>query len=291
MSIDWKTLPSLTSLRAFEAAARVGSFSKAAQTLSVTHAAVAQQVRALEDHLGCELIFREGRGLQVTAEGAKLAGALGEAFRSIQTAVQEVTNHGAEAPLRVTMTPSFATQWLMPRLWDFWAQHPEIPLLLHPDKRVVDLRRDGIDIGLRFGNGKWPGVEAEFLTAARYVIIGAPELLEGRENLTREEMTKLPWVLEQDWPEAREWLKSYGLRPDDMEFAYMPNEELALSAAKQGYGLHIEALALVQQDVDDGYLIILDEIRDDRLAYYMVTRPGPKRTELRTFMAWLKSQV
>ena len=289
--MDWRTLPSLTSLRAYEAAARLSSFSLAGRELNVTHAAVAQQVRGLEAELGIELIFRQGRGLAVTPEGAKLAQALGEAFRGIAQALAEVSGAAPGAPVRVTLTPAFAAQWLMPRLGAFWKAHPDIEVSLNPDKRLVDLRREGIDIALRFGNGKWPGLEAEFLTAADYVIVAAPDLLGGRHDLTPAELSAMPWVIEQDWPEALTWLKSFGLKPDAMNISYMPTEELALSAARQGYGLHVEAAALVEADVEIGALEIVGRVRDDSLAYYMVTKPGPKRAELKVFMTWLKAAV
>ena len=101
----------------------------------------------------------------------------------------------------------------------------------------------------------------------------------------------MPWVIEQDWPEALTWLKGFGLKPDAMNIAYMPTEELALSAARQGYGLHVEAEALVEHDVETGALQIVGRVKDDSLAYYMVTRPGPKRAELKVFIKWLKAAL
>ena len=289
--MDWRTFPSLTSLRAFEAAARNASFSVAARELNVTHAAVAQQVRALEADLGQELLYRAGRGLALTAQGARLAAALVEGFRTIELALADLRASDPGAPLKVTMTPAFAAQWLMPRLGAFWAAHPDLPLSLHPDKRVIDLRREAMDLAIRFGNGIWPGLEAEFLTAAQYIIVAAPSLLEGRNHLTKAEMSAMPWVIESDWPEALQWLRSFGLRPDKMNISYIPTEELALSAARQGYGLHVEAEALVENDIENGTLVALGEINDDALAYYLVTRPGPKRLEVKTFMKWLKAAV
>jgi len=289
--MDWRTLPSLTSLRAFESAARLSSFTLAGRELNVTHAAVAQQVRGLEAELGLELIFRQGRGLALTLAGAKLSQALSEGFRGIAQVLAEISAAAPGAPVRVTLTPAFAAQWLMPRPGGVWKAHPDIEVSLNPDKRLVDLRREGIDIALRFGNGKWPGLEAEFLTAADYVIVAAPDLLGGRHDLTPAELSAMPWVIEQDWPEALSWLKSFGLKPDAMNIAYMPTEELAISAARQGYGLHVEAAALVQADVELGALKIVGRVRDDSLAYYMVTKPGPKRAELKVFMIWLKGAV
>ena len=291
MPIDWRSFPSLSALRAFEAAARLQNFSLAAKELNVTHAAVAQQVRGLEAHLGRELIYRAGRGMALTAEGAKLAQALSEGFRGIALALGDVKAAGSGAAIRVTLTPAFAAQWLMPRLGAFWKAHPDIEISLNPEKRVVDLRREGIDIGLRFGNGKWPGLDVEFLSAADYVIVAAPALLNGKRDLSAAQLSAMPWVIEQDWPEALTWLKGFGLKPDAMNIAYMPTEELALSAARQGYGLHVEAEALVEQDVDSGALAIVGRVEDDSLAYYMVTRPGPKRPELKTFIKWQKAAL
>lgn len=288
---DWLHFPSLTALRGFEATARLGGFSAAARALNVTHAAVVQQVRGLERALGVELLYREGRAVLLTAEGQKLAQALGDGFRTIETALQDLRARDAGAPLRISLTPGFAAQWLVPRLGAFWASHPEIALTLHPEQRIADLRRDGIDLAIRFGNGRWPGVEAELLTPAHYVIVAAPSLLGGRKTLSREEMSAMPWVIEDDWPEAQAWLRGFGLSPDEMEITVMPTEDLALSAARQGYGLHVEAKALVEQDLAAGNLVALGELADDSLAYYLVTRPGPKRPELRLFMRWLKARI
>ena len=166
-----------------------------------------------------------------------------------------------------------------------------MPITLHPEKRLVDLRREAIDLGIRFGSGNWPGLDVEFLAAARYVIVGAPSLLAGRKNLNTAEISAMPWVIEQDWPEALTWLRSFGLHPDGMNISYIPTEELALSAARQGYGLHVEAAALVEQDIERGALQIVGSVKDDGLAYYMVSRPGPKRPELATFIKWLKAAV
>lgn len=288
--IDWRVFPSLTALRAFEAAARLQSFSLAARELNVTHAAVAQQVRGLEDHMGRELLYRAGRGMALTPEGVKLAAALVEGFGGIARALEEVRGGGPGA-LRVTLTAAFAANWLMPKLGGFWKAHPEIELSLNPEKRVVDLRREGIDIGIRFGNGKWPGLDVEFLTPADYVIVASPELLNGRSNLTNAEMSAMPWVFAEDWPETQTWLKGFGLKPAAMNITDVPTEDLALSAARAGLGLYVEAEALVEHDVENGTLHIVGRLKDDSLAYYMVTRPGPKRPELKAFIRWLKAVV
>ncbi|MBZ4022099.1 hypothetical protein CKO11_06460 [Rhodobacter sp. TJ_12] len=289
--IDWKRLPPLTALRAFTATAREGGFSAAARKLNVTHAAIAQQVRALESDLGTALLFRDGKHLALTPEGARFAEALGEGFTAFQLAVENLRANGAEKPLAVTVPPAFASEWLMPRLARFWKKHPDIALSLLPEARVVDLREAGAHIGLRFGTGTWRGVEADFLTAAPQVVVAAPELLGGRTKLSLREMAMLPWIREGDWPEQMQLLESIGLQPAALKFVDFPNEELALSAAREGIGLHLETEALILEDLDLGWLVKIHELSDESLGYYIVRPPGPVNAAARTFIDWLKAEA
>lgn len=283
-------LPPLTALRAFEAAARLGGFSAAGRELNVTHAAVAQQVRGLEAHLSLTLFVREGRGLRLTDEGARLATALAQGFATIAAAIAEVTEADRARPLRISVTHSFAAQWLMPRLGGFWAKHPEIALSLHPDNRVVDLAAERIDLAIRCGHGGWPGVEAELLTPTHFTVVGAPALLGAAESLTPAEMARYPWVIESGWPEQLAWLRSLGIDPDAIETHEVPTEDLALSAARQGYGLHVELSTLLDEEVASGRLRAVYSSRaGEGMSYWLVTRPGPKKPALKTLLRWLKS--
>lgn len=289
MAIDWRSLPSLTALRAFAATAELRNFSQAARTLNVTHAAVAQQVRSLEEALGRPLVQREGRGVSLTADGEQLAEALGEGFGAIQRGLEALRADEADRPVRVTLTASFAAQWLMPRLKDFWHKYPDIGLSLHPDSRVTDLHRERMDVGIRYGNGIWPGVEAEYLTSARLVIAGAPSLI-GDRNPTVEEMAQMDWVLARNWAEQDAYLRQVGLDPEQLSSTDISSEELALAAARQGLGLVVESVALIESDVAEGRLRIVHESREKLPAYFVVVLPGPKRASARAFLKWLKSQ-
>lgn len=288
--LDWRRLPSLTALRAFEATARLGSFSAASRELNVTHAAVAQQVRGLEDSLGVTLAQREGRGVSLTPDGAQLASALRDGFGTIQAAVRDLLTREAEAPLKISLTPAFATQWLMPRLGRFWDAHSDIPVSLHPERALVDLRRDGMDLAIRFGEGDWPGVEEEFLLSAGYVIVAAPGFLRGRIP-DHDEMTRMPWIVEGGRPEPLAWLRSQGFEPDSLKINFIPTDDLANAAAYQGYGLYVEPGALAVEDVKQGRLQMVYTNSDRIPAYFLVTRPGPKKPQLKTFIRWLKSEV
>ena len=289
MAINWRDLPPLSALRAFAAVAELGGFSQAARALNVTHAAVAQQVRALEARMDLPLVARDGRGMALTAEGQQLAQALNEGFGTIAAGVAALRAGGSDRPVRITLTASFASQWLMPRLKEFWDLHPDIALSLHPDARVSDLRRDGMDLGIRYGNGDWPGVSARFLAPARMAIAAAPDLLEGRGNLAIAEMQEMEWILARDWPEQENYLRSLGLDPQTLSRTDFVNEELSLAAARQGLGLVVESLALMEDDLEEGRLILLHDSKDRLPAYFIVTSPGPQRAATRAFLKWLQS--
>ena len=289
MAINWRDLPPLSALRAFAAVAELGGFSQAARALNVTHAAVAQQVRALEALLDTPLVARDGRGMALTAEGQQLAQALADGFGTIASGIAALRAGGSDRPVRITLTASFASQWLMPRLKDFWDMHPDIALSLHPDARVSDLRRDGMDLGIRYGNGDWPGVTARFLAPARLAIAAAPDLLDGRESLSTAEMQEMEWILARDWPEQENYLRSLGLDPRTLSRTDFVNEELSLAAARQGLGLVVESLALMEDDLEEGRLILLHDSKDRLPAYFIVTSPGPQRAATRAFLKWLES--
>lgn len=290
MSVDWHGLPPLTALRAFQATAEARSFSQAARALNVTHAAVAQQVRALEDHLGRPLVQRDGRGVSLTADGEQLAEGLGEGFASIQRAIEALRAGEADRPVRVSLTAGFAAQWLMPRLKDFWDRHPDIGISLHPDNRVVDLHRERMDLAIRYGNGEWPGVQATYLASARLVVAAAPSLI-GEGQLAPEAMAEMDWILARNWPEQDNYLRSLGLDPETLSATDFPGEELAIAAARQGLGLVVESIALIESDVSAGRLRVVHESREKLPAYFVVRLPGPQRAAARAFDRWLLTQA
>ncbi|MGL4321602.1 MAG: LysR family transcriptional regulator [Paracoccaceae bacterium] len=284
---NWRSIPSLTALRAFDAVAQTRGFSGAARMLNVTHAAVAQQVRALEAELGQTLVVREGRGLVLTREGEALARSLSEGFEAIARGVDTVRDSGREKSVHISLTSGFAVHWLMPRLRHFWSVHPDIALTLHPDARVVDLRRDGMDVAIRYGGGSWPDVEARFLTSARMVVAAAPSLLAGLGAITPKDWANLPWVLSKEWPEGQNWLRSRDVDPSQGVVSEFPTDELAIAAAREGLGLVSESHALLEEDIRSGRLIMLEEETERLPAYFCVTQPGQQRQAVRIFLKWL----
>jgi LysR family glycine cleavage system transcriptional activator len=290
-SPDWRRMPPLSALRAFEAMARLGGFSAAARRLNVTPAAVAQQVRALEEHLGTSLAIRTGRSLSLTAAGEGLARVLTDSFRRIEAGLAEAAGPADGRPVRVTMTPGFARYWLMPRLGRFWAAHPEVAIAVHSEGSVVDLETSGIDLGIRFGAGEWPGVDAEFLTGAVELIVGSPALLGGRTRLTKDELEALPWALLDDLEVEFDGLRALGIDPSRLKVNVFPTGDLCVIAAQQGYGLTVLTGQLAETEIAAGRLVAVAGREIEGQSYYIVTRRRPRRPEEAKFIAWLRREA
>ena len=289
--MNWREMPSLAALRAFEAAARHGSLSKAAAELNVTHAAVAQHLRTLDAHLGGPLMIRSGRGMVLTELGSQLAGPLSDGFARILRAVGEVSQSAADAPLTISVTPAFADNWLMPRLADFWTAHPDIALSITPSTDLVDLRRDGVDLAIRFGRGGWPGLESSFLVSGDYAVVGAPRLLAGRTVNGLADLSDLPWLFEAQHRESRRWAESNGLQLSGRQGQELATMTMVLAATRAGAGLSIQARALIAADLESGTLQVALTAPQQGLGYYSVTRPGVQKPSLRTFLKWLRAQT
>lgn len=288
--MDWSRIPSLSALRAFEAVARTRSLSVAARELNVTHAALSQHIRTLERAFGEPLAKRQGQGMTLTEAGAGLAAALSEGFGIIGEGVQALTDRSLERPVRVSLTPTFAESWLMPRLGDFWGRHPEIELAVMPSMSVVDLRRDGFDLAIRFGEGPWPGIETEPLLMGPFAVVASPALVKGRSQSQVGDLSEYTWYTSRAAAEQRIWGGALGLDFSKLNVREMSNNGLALSAVKAGYGLSIQSMVLVENDLADGRLISLHQGEHGGLGYHLVL-PGRgmvPSARIATFIRWLK---
>lgn len=288
--MDWHSLPSLAALRAFDALARTGSLSAAGRLLNVTHAAIAQHLRALETHFGTPLATRDGQSMRLTETGRELAEALGDGFDRIGEGVARIMDRTVDRPVVVTLTPSFAETWLMSRIGTFWAAHPEIELRLAPSNALADLRRDGIDIAIRFGDGTWPGCDVEPLDVSRFVVVAAPGYshAEGLDALLAEQGHT--WFFSAATNEQRVWGAAIGVDFSREIVREMPSNALALGAVRAGLGLAVQSRTLVEADLDTGALVALHEEDDARgLGYHIVTRPGVLSPGAKAFRAWLRA--
>ena len=288
--MDWRKVPSLSALRALETAARLGSYSAAARELNVTHAAIAQHLRTLEDHFGRPLMQRQGQNMRPTPEGARLAAALSEGFGLIASAATDLLTLDEVRPLRIASTASFAENWLMPRIGGFWAAHPGIGLEIVPSSDLVDLRRDGFDLALRYGRGHWPGTEAQVLVPAAHTIVAAPGALPKPVTDMRD-LQDEHFLLVGIRQEENLWLTANGLSHEALRITYFDTGALVLQAVRAGHGVSVHPWPVIARDVEMGWLDVLFQEEDSELAYYIVTRPGHVSAQVRTFIKWLKAEA
>lgn len=288
--MDWRHVPSLTALRAFEAASRLASYSAAARELNVTHAAIAQHVRKLEDHFGLSLMQRDGQSMQPTPDGMRLSRSLGTAFGQIAEVSEDLLARDADRPLRIATTPSFAENWLMPRIGAFWAEHPDIRIEIAPSNSLVDLRSDGFDLAIRYGRGGWPGVNAEPLEAAGHVVVASPTIMDGRGITCVADLKDQHWLLSGTSNEERIWVCDNGLDLNTVRSTTVDRGSLALQAVRAGHGVTIVPRAVAKRDLDSGALVALCEEEGSDLAYHILTRPDRVSKHLKTFIRWLRKQ-
>lgn len=289
--MDWKNVPPLAALRAFEAVARHGSFSAAARDLNVTHPAVTQHVRNLEAHLSQSLAVRDGRGVALTPVGQELAVALTDGFGTISAALHRIRADAEGRALSLAVTPAFAASWLMPRIGDFWTRHPDIQLNILPSIEVMDLRTDGIDMAIRHGDGNWPGLEVELLTDGDFWVVLHPDLLGDRSANCLTDVADLPWLMESYMMEQRSMIEREGIDFDTTRIQSMATNWMVLSAAQAGHGVTVQPRSLVERQVAAGDLVRICTLESTARGYYMVTLPGRMPPRLRTLRRWLRDQV
>jgi LysR family glycine cleavage system transcriptional activator len=289
--MDWRSLPPLSALRAFAAFGQTGSFQRAGTALNVSHAAIGQQIRALEDRLGIALVIRAGRSMGLTPAGEALVHELDTAFRAMSRAVDEATGADATRPLQVTMTPSFAVSWLMPRISAFRHEHPEIEMMLNPTPDLIPLEPGGVDVALRFGQSDWPGLRVEPLLTTSIAVVAARSLIGDRTITEPQDILQFPWLQELGTNEISEWLERQGVvAPRPANVIHLPGY-LVLEGLRAGEGVTATARAFVERDVAAGRLVVLFEDLRTGCAYHIVTRPGVMRPPLKAFVGWLRRQA
>ncbi|MGB0851979.1 MAG: LysR family transcriptional regulator [Pikeienuella sp.] len=287
--MNWAKIPSLASLRAFEAAARCQSFSKAARELNVTHAAIAHHVRALEAEFAESLIVRQGRGVVATAYGQQLADSLQSGFSTIADGVAALRSQTESRPLNIAVTPAFAANWLMPRIGDFWAKHPEVSLNISPNVSIVDLRKDGFDLAIRYGSGNWPNLKSELLTDGDFWVVAHPDLIKGRAVSCLPDVADLPWVMEAHMLERRTIVEREGVDFEKVNLTLLNTNSLVLSAVAAGLGVTLQPKSLVERQTISGELARICALRQADFGYYIVTQPDREPVGLRAFQSWLRS--
>jgi LysR family transcriptional regulator, glycine cleavage system transcriptional activator len=294
-------LPPLGALRAFEATARLMSFSKAADELHVTPAAVSHQIHALEQDLGVKLFHRMNRSIELTTSARVLLPGLSEAFAGIRSSVRRLQAHNDTGTLTVTASPSIAAKWLVLRLHHFQEQHADIDVRISATDDLVDLTKGDFDIAIRYGTGKYPGLDVELLFRNEVFPACSPQLLATGPPLRVP--NDLPahllihdQAIERDplvptWPM---WLKAAGVKqvPAANGLSFN-NIHLALDAAIAGRGVVLAYSTIAAADLDAGRLVRLFSLAlPDPFAYYIVTAPGAlERAKVRAFRNWLRAEA
>src|SRR5580658_6862787 len=284
-------LPPLNALRAFEATARHLSVKNAADELCVTPGAVSQMLKALEQHLGVKLFERVNRGIFLTDAGQGYLPPVRNAFRQIAEASRHVALSTDTGILTVSVTPFFAAAWLVPRLKSFQDTHPDIDLQVVTSSALVDFSRDGVDVAVRHGLGRYPGLSSERVIAVEIVPVAAPALVAkfgapaGPAALAR-------------WPKVHDaerkgwhlWFEAQGI--DDIASPRGPSFDdsgLLLTAVLAGQGAGLLPAAMVAPELAEGRLVQLAEVGLlDAFAYYLVyPEAGRDRPKLAAFRRWI----
>ena len=283
MSSRWRGLPSLSSLRAFDATARHGGFTGAGRALNVTHAAVTQQVRALEAELGVALVQRTGRSVCLTEAGERLARTLSDGFGTIAAGLQDLRRSEERRPLRVATTAFIGQALILPRLAEFWALHPGIEVAMTPGFTTVDLLAEGYDLAIRGWRTEGPGIETVHLAQTRWVVAGAPSLLgEGPVDLNA-----LPWIV----PDAAllDILRQAGIEPDPSKRVTVGSPHLELSAAVLGLGLTLATEVICRAELASGQLREVEVSGLPETHYYATMPSGPRRAATQAFVDWVRT--
>jgi len=296
-----RALPPLNALRAFEAAARHLSLTQAAQELSVTPAAISHQIRLLEDHIGMPVLQRSGRGLVLTDAGAAAFADLKQGFSHLAAAMDAIDALGERGVLRVSVAPSFAAKWLLPRLQDFEQQHPDIDVHVSSSMQLVDFARDGTDMAIRYGAGNYPELVVERLLSEEVVPVCAPSLVSRDRPLVGAADLKNFTLLHDDSPDNDPscpswdmWLRAAdAAEVDGTRGPRFNQSSLVIEAAVLGRGVALAKHRLAAEDIRRGRLILpfTDAVPLD-FAYFMVSpRAKLNLPKVSFFRDWLREQV
>lgn len=295
-----RRLPPLNALRAFEAAARHHSFTRAAEELHVTQAAISHQVKQLEEWLGLKLFERYGHWLTATAAGKAYAPELSRLLDALATATERLAGDNTLAgPLRITALPSFVARWLVPHLGRFRALYPGVELHVTSDVATHDFAREQFDLAIRLGLGRWPGLQADLISRERLSPVCSPALLEHAPLRTTADLQTHTLLHDQPgdlWPR---WLSLAGANRSLTASTAtgtgtkFNDSALVLQAAVEGHGVALGRVFLASADIAAGRLVkpfALDLPNDYSywLAYPKATASQPR---LAAFRDWLLAET
>ncbi|CAI2439469.1 DNA-binding transcriptional regulator [Serratia plymuthica] len=284
-------LPKLSAILAFETAARTGSLARAADSLALTAAAVSQQIRQLEQHLGIQLFTRAKSGVTLTEQGADYLAYVQEAFETLRVAQQHVDRQRGQETLTIFALPALASKWLNPAIGDWLARQPQLDIRLHATHAAVDFAASAADFALCFGDQDYPLLEKVQLFQDGVQPVCSPQR-QAAGDWTRQPLIHVDWGKESQFlPGWHEWFTAAGLPPPQRRGLTYNLTSLAIDAAVAGHGILLGQQSLIQRELANGTLVPLAEtVLPLSKPYYVVypqrTLDKPKAAE---FLAWLQN--
>jgi LysR family transcriptional regulator, glycine cleavage system transcriptional activator len=250
--------PSLLAVRAFEAAGRLGSFTRAADELGLTQSAISRHVRSLEDQFGLALFSRHGKRIMLTDAGASYLRDVAAGLDRVREANARLAQQSRpEHRVTISMLPSVAALWLAPRLHEFTDRHPDVDLRIHAARAIVDFDKDEVDLAIRYGRGNWPNCRAELLATEELTPVCSPTLAKRFELYSAPENLLQAPLLRDDIPDGWDgWLSAAKLDPGHAKYGPIFDEGSALyGAAVAGAGVALGRDLLVRRYLDEGVLV------------------------------------
>lgn len=279
-------------LPTFVIAAQLENLRAAAQQINLTHGAVSQQIQQLELAIGCPLFDRHGRGVRLNIAGRELLAVAEPALLALQQGVNRVRRIAASQKLRISVLPSFAHYWLLPRLADFYLAYPGITLDIDASLAIQDLGRKGFDAAIRIGDGQWPGVQAQRIASGEVLPVASPELARQWQEAFDAGDEQIP-LLEHDATPWHSWFQDHGQTGAGQQLALFNDAGLLLRAAEQGFGIALVKAMLASDAIAEGRLVSLAAARrlSDNDTYLVWPNTVGMTPAVKTLLHWLQQQL
>jgi LysR family glycine cleavage system transcriptional activator len=289
-----RRLPPLNAVKAFEAAARNESFTRAAEDLSVTPAAVSHQVKALEAMLGLKLFKRERQRLAITEAGREYHAVVRDALDRIALGTEQLVQRRKSGVLTVSTSPDFAAKWLVHRLGRLAESHPDLDLRVSATTHHADFAREDVDVAIRHGGGNWPGVDVVRLCPERLFPVCSPKLAGGRKRmLAAEDLLRYPLLRLGDWSTWRRWFEAAGVADPALRGPVLNRASMLIDAAVDGQGIALARTALAAADLIGGRLVQPVDVSLDTANTYWIVSPKVTSTTAKVarFRTWLLAEA
>lgn len=290
-----RRLPPLNALKAFEAAARHESFTRAAEELCVTQGAVSHQVKALEAELGIKLFNRERQRLVITEAGREYLTVLRDSFDRIALGTERLIQRQSSGVITVSTSPDFAGKWLVNRLGRFAEAHPGIDLRISATLQHVDFAREDVDLAVRHGDGNWAGLDVVRLSSEQLFAVCSPKLLAGRNRITKpSDVLKFPLLHLDDSNAWAKWFEAAGVEGAEHSHGPVLNRaSMVIDAAIDGQGIALARTTLAATDLISGRLVrpFAEALRLSKTYWIVCPKATAALPKIATFRDWLLAEA